>query len=151
MLTQTAEYALRVVIHLAGLAPEGSARAGELAAELDIPANYLSKILHHLAAEGILTSQRGRHGGFRLARPASRLRVAAVVAPFDDLERFRSCLLGATVCSERTACEAHQRWKPLAAGMLGFLERTTVDEMVRESPAAVGRRRRARLRVPSSG
>jgi len=134
MLNQTAEYALRVVVHLAGLPAGESARAAALASELDIPANYLSKILHQLAAEGILESRRGRAGGFRLAVAASRLRVATVVAPFDDLARSRVCVLGQVVCSDSTACEAHRQWKPIAEKMKEFFERTTVATLARPAP-----------------
>lgn len=131
MLNQSAEYALQVVVRLAELPPERATRAVELAEELGIPANYLSKILHQLAAEGILSSRRGRGGGFRLARPASRLRLADVIAPFDDLGSQKSCVLGQSVCSDGRPCKAHHLWRPLAASISSFLAKTTVADLER--------------------
>ncbi len=130
MLNQTAEYALRAVVHLAGLAPDARAQAADLARALDVPANYLSKILHQLAATGVLESQRGRHGGFRLARAADRLTLERVVRPFGAVNTRSTCVLGQRVCSDRTACAAHERWKPIKEATNAFLRETTVAQLV---------------------
>jgi Rrf2 family transcriptional regulator, iron-sulfur cluster assembly transcription factor len=147
MLNQTAEYALRVVVALSRLGPEESAQAGALATALGLPANYLSKILHQLAAAGVLESRRGRGGGFRLAAPASRLALADVVAPFDDVAHYRDCALGNRVCSERTACAVHARWKPIAESILTMLRETTVEELAAQPPQARPVRSRVRRRA----
>ena len=130
MLNRSAEYALSVVTQLALLGPDESAQAAELAATLKLPANYLSKILHQLAAEGILASRRGRSGGFRLALPAERITLEKVVAPFDDIASYRRCVMGSKVCSDRTACVAHARWKPISESVMAFLKETTVAELL---------------------
>ena len=130
MLNQTAEYALRAVVYLAGLAPDARAQAADLARALDVPANYLSKILHQLAATGVLESQRGRNGGFRLARAADRLTLEKVVRPFGAVNARAGCVLGQRVCSDRTACVAHERWKPIKEATNAFLRETTVAQLV---------------------
>jgi Rrf2 family protein len=143
VLNQSAEYAVRVCVRLARLDPEASAQASDLAAELDIPANYLSKLLHQLAAAGILQSRRGRGGGFRLQGPPDELTLAAVVAPFDSPARYRQCLLGGKKCSAMTACEAHDAWKPIAERTLAFLSETTLAQMAgRDVPNPRGGRRK---------
>ena len=101
MLSQTAEYALRTVLYIAGHADEGPARAEEMAASLGIPRNYLSKTLHRLAQAGVLTSTRGRGGGFLLARRPEDIPLLAVVGLFDQIEPRRQCLLGRPVCSDQ--------------------------------------------------
>ncbi len=138
MLSQTAEYAMRAAVHLASLPPDSGAFAGDVARELGVPVNYLSKILHQLAAAGILLSRRGRHGGFQLAVPAAELTLADIVAPFDDVDEFRECLLGRPRCTDRNACPAHARWKPIATAVLDFLQTTTVADLARRerAPAA---------------
>ena len=135
VLTQTAEYALRTVLHLAARHDEGLARVSILAAELDIPQNYLSKTLSQLARAGVLSSTRGKRGGFRLARPAARIRLDQVVEPFEEMGR-RHCLLGRSVCSDRTACLAHGAWKGVAEHLATFFRNTTVADILEghESP-----------------
>lgn len=143
MLNQTAEYALRTAVLLAEHEADDEAmRAADLAAALGIPANYLSKILHQLAREGLLESQRGKAGGFRLARPASRIRLAEVVGPFDEVDTRRGCLLGRPVCSDATPCQAHEKWKAIGASLADFFRNTTLAALV--SPPAP-------VRSPSAG
>jgi Rrf2 family transcriptional regulator, iron-sulfur cluster assembly transcription factor len=129
MLNQSSEYALRAVALIASRNREIPLHAKELAAELNVPANYLSKILYQLAAAGVLVSRRGRQGGFLLAAPASRMRLARVVAPFEDLTQYSACLLGRPACSARGACAAHHEWKPIASAVLRFLKQTTVAQL----------------------
>lgn len=137
MLNQTAEYALRTAVLLAEHEEAPVAlRAADLAAHLDIPANYLSKILHQLAREGVLESQRGKTGGFRLARPAARIRLADVIRPFDEIDTRRACLLGRPVCSDAAPCQAHARWKVIGTSLAEFFRHTTLAAMV-EPAAAV--------------
>jgi Rrf2 family protein len=129
VLSQTAEYALRAVLALAA-EPEGhSLGAAHLAGMLGIPRNYLSKTLHQLARAGVLESNRGKLGGFRLARSAERITLLDVVSPFDDVSGRRVCLLGRPVCSDHTACAAHGRWKAVSDRTATFFRETTVADL----------------------
>ena len=139
MLNQTAEYALRTAVYLAEHEGEGAARAAELASALGIPSNYLSKILHQLAKDGVLTSQRGKTGGFRLARDAADITLADVVRPFDAVDSRRTCLLGRLVCSDRSPCEAHRSWKDVSGRLAAFFHDTTLAALA-EGARVKGRR-----------
>lgn len=136
MLSQTAQYALRTVVLIASDRSAGAVPVEGIAERLGVPRNYLSKTLHQLARAGVLHSTRGPRGGFRLAVPADRLRLAQVVQPFDDVAGERQCLLGRAVCSERTACHAHARWKATGEAVAAFFRDTTVADLV---PATRGR------------
>jgi len=137
MLSHTAEYALRAVLYLAqGEDADRFVQVGEIAPALRIPRNYLSKILHLLARQGVLVSTRGRLGGFRLAAPPDRLCLATVVSPFGSLGETRHCLLGRPECSDRTACAAHARWKDVAERVAAFFRETTVAELLQGAAVA---------------
>jgi Rrf2 family protein len=129
MLSQTAQYAVRTVLELARLPAGDPAAAADLAARLGMPRNYLSKILHQLARAGVVASTRGKHGGFVLARPAHRIRLAEVVAPFQDVGE-RRCLLGRPACSDVRPCLAHGRWKAIAQEVAEFFSRTSVANLL---------------------
>lgn len=135
MLSQTAEYALRTVLYLAARQEDGLFRVSEIAAELDVPQNYLSKTLHQLARAGVLHSSRGKHGGFRLAKPARELTLAEVVAPFNGPSGTRICLLGRAACSDSDPCPAHARWKSVSSEVSTFFRETKVSDLL-ESPVA---------------
>ena len=127
MLSHTAEYALRAVLHLAAQ-PNGMAvRVPELAEATGVPRNYLSKTLHQLARAGVLRSTRGPAGGFRLARPADRLTLHEIVAPFSDHDR-RRCLMHDRPCGV-APCAVHARWAPVARGLDTFFDATTVADL----------------------
>lgn len=129
MLSQTAEYALRTAIYMAEHGDAEPYRVTVLAKALKIPQNYLSKTMHALARSGVLTSSRGKHGGFRLARPANEIPLLDVIRPFDQLEARRQCLLGRPSCSDATPCAAHARWKDLADRNTSFFRDTTLAEI----------------------
>jgi Rrf2 family protein len=131
VLSNTSEYALRAVLHLAMYGGEGPLKIEQLAAALGLPRNYLSKTLHQLARVGVLSSGRGKHGGFQLGVPAEELSLARVVEPFEPMTTLaRHCLLGMGRCSDETACPAHHRWKVIAEPMRAFFETTTVADLV---------------------
>jgi Rrf2 family protein len=139
MLSQTAEYALRTVLYLAARQGDELHRVSEIAEDLDIPQNYLSKTLHLLARAGVLTSSRGKHGGFRLTKPPSKITLAEVVAPFDGPTGARICLLGRAACSDSDPCPAHGRWKSVSTEVSTFFRETMVSDLL-ESPVARARR-----------
>ena len=84
-------------------------------------------------ALGVLTSTRGKLGGFELAVPSATLSLFQVVVAFDDLDT-RRCLLGVRECSDRTACAAHEPWKRLLTDVTDFLQNTTIEEIANGLP-----------------
>ena len=109
MISRTAEYALRAVVHLATVSSVENAEscppttvsltAGQIAAATQVPLSYLSKVLQTLARAGLIISQRGMGGGFSLARAPAQITVYEVVQTVDPIARIVSCPLG---------LEAHQ-------------------------------------------
>lgn len=133
MLSGTSEYALRAVLYVAQHArSDRLVRTDEVADALQVPRNYLSKILHVLAKEGILSSTRGPQGGFRLGHPADDLYLHQVVEPFDPIGPQRTCILGRPECSDLNPCPAHGRWKGISEAVRAFFQNTTVGDLLRE-------------------
>ena len=133
MLSRTEEYALRAAVYLARQYGTGAARAKDIARDTGVPANYMSKVLHQLAKAGIVVSERGRTGGFRLAAPPRDLFLATVLGPFEpQVERTR-CLLGRPECSDVNPCGAHDRWKVIKESTLSFLNGTTLADVIEGS------------------
>ena len=128
-MTRTSRYAIRAVVELAR---HGDQRvsAETLSRELDLPENYLSKTLHALAREGLLDSNRGPGGGYRLAVPADELPLIDVIEAFETLDASRECVLGREECSEENPCPVHGEWKEVAAPIVTFFRQTTVGDAV---------------------
>ncbi|WP_426245625.1 RrF2 family transcriptional regulator [Nocardioides sp. LHG3406-4] len=77
------DYALRALIEMAGRTDGLPVSAEELGRRQDIPHGFLQAILADLRRAGVVVSQRGQSGGWRLARPASEVSVADVIRAVD--------------------------------------------------------------------
>ncbi len=137
MISKTAEYALRAVLYIARESGGHPVRANEIAETLEVPSNYLSKILHALAMAGILTSGRGPRGGFMLARSADELVLADLLEALDPGVLRPDCLLGNSNCSDHTACAVHERWKQVREPVCRFFRETTLADVVEGAPVNV--------------
>jgi Rrf2 family iron-sulfur cluster assembly transcriptional regulator len=130
MMTKTGLHAVRAVVALAKL-PEGVyAGAARIAREIGAPQNYLGKLLQVLAREGLVESQKGLGGGFRLARAPEDISLFDVVEPIERISRWSGCILGRSECSDGDPCAIHNRWKAVRDAYLHMLRRTTIAELV---------------------
>ncbi|WP_017587358.1 RrF2 family transcriptional regulator [Nocardiopsis ganjiahuensis] len=82
-LPESSEWALHCAASLAQLAPEDTVSTRRLAEHFGVPAPYLAKQLAHLVRGGVLAGTTGPRGGFRLARPASRITVLDIIEAVD--------------------------------------------------------------------
>jgi Rrf2 family protein len=74
-----ADYAVKAAVELAASSDERPVKAERIATAQGIPLNFLENIMGELRHAGIVRSQRGADGGFRLARPADEITVADVI------------------------------------------------------------------------
>jgi Rrf2 family protein len=93
LISRTSEYALRAVIWLVQ-EPALSQTTWQIATGTRTPPDYVSKVLQLLAKTGLVRSQRGLGGGFRLAGDPKQITVLDVINAVDPLERILTCPLG---------------------------------------------------------
>ena len=94
MLSQTAIYALRAIGFIAKNNSDRPVLSSQLSERLDIPQNYLSKIMHRLVQEGFLVSKRGTNGGFILAKEANKITVKEHCFTIHEYRTVRSLFFG---------------------------------------------------------
>lgn len=126
MFSQASEYALRALTVLAQSDNSQWILAQDLANCLGVRVHYLAKVLQVLARRGILESQRGRAGGFRLARKPEDITLWDVVTELDDVRRLEGCVMGEDECSDETACPLHTLWKEIRTRFKSKLQGTTL-------------------------
>lgn len=137
MISKTGIHALRALSAMSKL-PDGIyAGAGDIADGIGAPRNYLGKLLKTLADEGLLLSQKGKGGGFRLARDASKISLYEVVDPIEHVSRWTNCLLGHGECSAQSPCTLHSRWGKVRDAYLLFLHETTVADVTVQGASPV--------------
>jgi Rrf2 family protein len=130
MLSKTGLHAVRAMVALAGLPAGTFAGAARIAQEIGAPQNYLGKLLKTLAEQGLVESQKGLGGGFRLVRDPKKISLLDVVEPIEHISRWSGCILGRPACSDASPCAIHNRWKAVRHAYLHMLERTTLAELV---------------------
>lgn len=127
--SQTAEYALRAMAHLASL-PEGQpVRARDLSEATGIPADYVSKVLRRMVQAELLRSQKGHGGGFRLAQPPGSIRFADVLLAVDERIDPDRCAFGLGACNTESPCRLHNPLSRLKATIANWAENTTFAEV----------------------
>lgn len=131
MISKTGLHAVSALAALAGLPRGRYAGAGQLAQEIGAPPNYLGKLLKTLAGAGLVESQKGKGGGFRLLRNPASISIYDVVEPIDHVSRWNGCFLGRPRCSNRGACAVHNRWKKVRDTYVEFLERVSVADLAK--------------------
>ena len=130
MFSQTVEYALRAVVHLAHEAP--SPRTTEqIAAATLVPEAYLSKVLQELCHAKIVQSKRGRGGGIILTKSPSQVTILEVINAVEPIGRIRECPLGLTAHGVRL-CPLHKRLDNALAMVEDAFRQTTLAEILAE-------------------
>jgi Rrf2 family protein len=124
-LSARVDYALRAAAELAAR-PDEARTVDALAAAQQIPAKYLESILGELRRAGLLRSQRGPDGGYRLARPADEIAIADIIrvldGPLANVRGERPELLEYTGAAE----PLQQVWIALRASERAILDEVTL-------------------------
>ena len=109
----------------------------EIAASQHLSLPYLEQLFGKLRRAGLVTAMRGPGGGYRLARPASEIPIAAIVAAADEEIRTTRCDVGEAGClagagPDGTAgrCQTHDLWFELGRQIRLFLEGVTLADVV---------------------
>ncbi|UVO11094.1 Rrf2 family transcriptional regulator [Mycobacterium sp. SVM_VP21] len=124
-----AEYAVRAMVHLATAEPGALVKTDEIAAAQGIPAQFLVDILSDLRSDRLVRSQRGRDGGYELARAATAISVADVLRCIDGpLASVRDIGLGDLPYAGPTAALTDV-WRALRASMRSVLEQTSLADV----------------------
>jgi Rrf2 family iron-sulfur cluster assembly transcriptional regulator len=117
MFSNSTKYAIRAIVQIMETADTGKSTVADLAAELDIPQAYLSKILQQLAKSGVISSTKGRGGGFYLTKDNLNRPLIDIVVCIDGQNVFDQCILGLSKCSDKDPCALHPQFKEFKKGL----------------------------------
>jgi Rrf2 family cysteine metabolism transcriptional repressor len=133
-----AEYGVRLLVELGRRGDDGPVALASVAEAETLPLSYLEHLVAKLRDAGLVTSTRGAHGGYRLARPAEEIRMLEVVealeGPVAPMECFHADREGRVLCSHETdgdrACATKMLWTRVHGGVTRALAGTTLAELV---------------------
>src|SRR5215510_8296634 len=149
MLSQTTEYALRLVVQLASHGDQ-PVTIPELARTTKIPSGYLAKVLRQLSRAGLVHSQRGPNGGSVLLRPPAEITVLDVVQAVDPLKRITVCPLGLR-SHGANLCPLHRRLDEAIATVETAFRRSSLTELLNDPRGSKPLCEDPRLRRPAPG
>jgi Rrf2 family protein len=136
-ITRAADYAVRVMVHLSGLPPGANVRRPEIARATDVPHSFLSKVLQQLVQAGMISSQRGSGGGFRLAKASTEMSLLDVLEAIEGPTRLNACLEPGPSCTRKGWCAAHVVWLDAQAALVHVLRSTSIARLAKQSSEAL--------------
>jgi Rrf2 family cysteine metabolism transcriptional repressor len=134
-----AEYGVRVMAHLAGTDEAGPVPLAQIADAEGLPLAYLEHLVQRLRRAELVTSRRGAHGGYALARPPASITMAEIVGALEGriapIECISSGADGDVVCAREAAtdraCPSKLLWTRVQGAIVGTLEDITLADLVR--------------------
>ena len=137
-LTRAADYGIRVMVHLATISPKERALLPALAEATDAPESFLSKVLQALTRAKLISSRRGKAGGFAILPQGRTASMFRVIEAIDGPICLNVCLSSERGCERRSWCPAHPVWARAQQAMLSVLKEVSVAELatqVRPDPS----------------
>lgn len=134
-LTRAADYAVRVMIHLATLTESGRAMLPALADATGAPSSFLSKVLQALTRAELISSRRGPLGGFEILTRGRRASIREVIEAIDGPIMLNVCLTHGQSCNRKTWCPAHPVWVQAQRAMLDVLDASTIADLAKRATA----------------
>jgi Rrf2 family protein len=130
MLGKTSEYAIRALVYVYIQNIEGK-RPGfkEIARKIDSPEQFTAKVLQSLAREKLVSSMKGRGGGFFFDHPTTPLPLYEVIRVVEGGEFFSKCGFGLKLCNCENPCPIHDDYAPVRDGFLKLVKNMTIQSL----------------------
>jgi Rrf2 family protein len=119
------------MLELAASHGDRFAPASEVAANQGISVKYLESLLSSLKTGGLVISERGKRGGYSLARPPSEISMFDVLSCLEDSLDFVYCTVDPRGCERLELCVTRQVWIELKQATDRILKRTYLDDLLK--------------------
>src|SRR6516164_7431500 len=127
-ISRLTDYATVLLATLAG-EPQRVQTASSLAEQTRIAAPTVSKLLKQLQRAGLVTSTRGLHGGYQLARPAAEISAAAILDALEGPVALTDCSAGHGQCDIEQTCRVGRVWQRLNLAIRRSLQEVTLAQL----------------------
>jgi len=127
-LSKMTDYATVVMTRLAQ-EPDRLHSAQSLADSTHVELPTVSKVLKLLARAGLVTSQRGARGGYRLARSAERISVAEIISALEGPLGMTECSIHVGSCAQEPVCSVRRNWRKISQAVVDSLRQVTLADM----------------------
>ena len=108
--------------------PDNPVSASVLEAHISVSGKYLEKIMRMLSNRGIVSANRGKSGGYFLAKAPSEITVGEIVRALEDDMEIIECVSEGGKCK---CCPTSKVWKKLYDGINSILDGMTLEQMIK--------------------
>lgn len=129
-LTRRGDYAVRAMLALARHPTSDPLSSRRIAEEMEIPPRFLVQVLGELARQGLVEATTGRHGGYRLARPAGEVSLLAVIEAVEENATVNGrCVLRGGPCRPDGRCAVHDVFSAAQSGFRATLAAASLADV----------------------
>ena len=130
-------YATRILVLLAGLAPDEIRTKQEIADSEGLTPGYVQQLMTPLQAAGLVMSHRGKQGGFKLARSPETVTVAEALRVMEGECRLVPCHDGEN-CNRIAICPTRPMWVEAATVLENYFRQTTIADLAERASILAG-------------
>jgi Rrf2 family protein len=130
MLGKTTEYAIRALVYIFIQNQEGK-RPGfkEISKKIDSPEQFTAKVLQNLARAELISSIKGRGGGFFFDQTATPLTIYDVIRVMEGEKFFSKCGFGLKRCDGESPCPLHDDYAVVRGGFFRLVKKETIQSL----------------------
>lgn len=129
-LSTKGRYAARAMLELAKNKSGHPLQIKEIAQRQDISVKYLERIMSHMAATGLVSSLRGLHGGFTLARAPADINLMDILTAADESIIPVNCVTDKACCGNTADCVMSRVWAGLYERMKDYLSSISLQDLM---------------------
>ena len=134
-LTREGDYAIRVLVDLAGRPRGDRVRTEDLTATTGVPRAYLAKIVRALARADLVLTRQGSRGGVSLVEDPARITLRRMVEAIEGPLHVNRCLIRPGECPRDLVCAVHPVWARVQAVLIRELEAVRLQDLVEATAA----------------
>ncbi len=131
MFSNSTKYAIRAIDYLLRNHNNEKTSVIKLATELDIPQPFLGKIMQQLSKGGVISSTKGRGGGFYLSEENMNRPLIDIVICIEGYNVFDKCILGLKECSDENPCLLHKYYKVFKKSLEKSVSQDSIKELLK--------------------
>ncbi|MFQ5952150.1 MAG: RrF2 family transcriptional regulator [Candidatus Omnitrophota bacterium] len=131
LILKNTDYAMRALCFMAK-DKEKIYSVAELSQELEIPSPFLKKILQKLDEKKIITSHRGRSGGFKMALPPNRIFLVDLIKIFQGPINLNKCFIKQKICPDIRTCALRSIVAKIEDNVKQELESVTIESLLKQ-------------------
>jgi len=128
-LTLKGDYAVRVIVDLAGQPAGATVKTEALGRRTGVPQAYLSKIIQALAHAGLVRTRRGALGGISLPEERQTITLRQVIEAVEGPIYLNRCLIRPGLCPRDSFCPVHPVWGRIQAIVTHELDAVSVKDL----------------------